>query len=125
MTYRILFIMVAVLATATLPDPASAQCMECAPCAYGSGLGCQGAVEGGAQHCAQQGEEDGEGGLICLCGGYGGDCQADALADRDAKEHLPMVLVSLQDGKMLPADGPLYFATAGADIVFRRKCDGE
>ena len=36
-----------------------------------------------------------------------------------------MALASLKVGNSMPADGPLYYAVAGPDIVFRRKCNGE
>ena len=129
MTYRILFVLLAVFAVATLPDQASAQCMECQPCSYGQGEGCAGAVGGGGlDNCGQDGfpikDEDGEDGFVCMCGAYGGPCQADE-ADGTVEEHLPMALANLRIGNFMPADGPLYYAVAGPDIVFRRKCNGE
>ena len=127
-TYRILFVLLAVFAVATLPDQASAQCMECGPCGYGQGEGCSGALDGGFDNCGQDGfpieDEDGEDDFVCMCGAYGGPCQADE-ADNTVEEHLPMALASLRTGSSMPADGPLYYAVAGPDIVFRRKCNGE
>ena len=128
MTYRILFVLLAVFAVATLPDQASAQCMECKPCSYGHGRGCAGALEGGSANCAQDGfetdGEDGRPGFVCMCQDYGASCEA-AAADGTVEEHLPMALTSLRAGNSMQADGPLYYAVAGPDIVFRRKCNGE
>ncbi len=128
MTYRILFILLAVFAVAALPDQASAQCMECKDCSYGHGRGCAGAQEGGSANCGQDGfegeNEDGRPGFVCMCQEYGASCEA-AAADGTVEEHLPMALASLKVGNSMPADGPLYYAVAGPDIVFRRKCNGE
>jgi len=97
--------------------------MECKPCSYGGGKGCAGALEGGSQNCTQDGVKIGDG-FVCRCGDYGGSCQADD-AGGTVEEHLPMALASLKAGNSMLADGPLYYAVAGPDIVFRRKCNGE
>ena len=107
MTYRILFILLAVFAVAALPDQASAQCMECKDCSYGHGRGCAGAQEGGSANCGQDGfegeNEDGRPGFVCMCQEYGASCEA-AAADGTVEEHLPMAIAK-SHGWQLHAGG--------------------